>query len=168
MPAIHRPRGWALPTSNRPDTSRHIACLPSRQPLPRRRSLSRHGMSAVGADSATQRETDDAHILKADPLAPIPVGRDGSLGGTRSVGLNGQRVDSVPSHRGHNATIPQHQPRHAEDLLRSDGISKAGWSDVQEVTFAQGNFADARTFPLSAYRCHEIGGCSSMIENRRR
>jgi glycosyltransferase involved in cell wall biosynthesis len=41
------------------------------------------------------------------------------------------------------------QSRDAEHLIAANGIIKTATASVKEVTFVEGNFADARTFPIS-------------------
>src|SRR5438309_6777577 len=104
-------------------------------------------MPAVCADSAAQRETGDAHILKAGPFRRKSIRREEGLSGTCSVGLNGQRYDPVPV-----ASPPRGNNLAASATLKICfevmASARPPWSGVEEVTFAQGNFADAGTFPF--------------------
>src|ERR1700730_8365341 len=113
-------------------------------------------MPAVCADSAAQRETGDAHILRCGPLTEKSVGREGDLSGTRSALFNSERSGPVPvasrSRRNNPATSAT--LKICFEVMASARPLRSG---VEEVTFVGGNFADARTFPPSACRCHKTG-----------
>src|SRR5665213_1698393 len=109
MPAIRPRRETRRPTGSRPGTSRHIACLPNKQPPPPRRSGSRHAMRVAGEDSAAQMERDGVRILKDCPCVCKSVGEEaGNLIGTRwlrSIGGGFPEVPlALPSPRQHFAS----------------------------------------------------------------
>src|SRR6202035_3259505 len=85
MPAIHRRHGPVLRTDNRPDTSRHIGCLPNRQPPQPPLRGSRHALQDADADNAARMEAADSNILKDCPCSCKPVGGERDFIGKDSV-----------------------------------------------------------------------------------
>src|SRR5882724_6659927 len=74
MPAIRYLLDSTRPTGRRPDTSRHIACLPNKQRLRQRWSRSRDVPQDAGEDSAARTEADDERILRDCPCGSKPIG----------------------------------------------------------------------------------------------
>src|SRR5450756_1722170 len=74
--AIRRLRVRFRPRGRRPGISRHIGCLPNRQPPPRRRSQSPHVRQDAVEGSAARTEADDVRILKDCPYRADLLGKE--------------------------------------------------------------------------------------------